>query len=137
MRAQREFANQRAALFDLAEEFLILLRVNHVYAGPQHSDCRSARCPASALVRQTVDAACHAANDHQAVRGQVMPQALRHLVAVGSWPARAYHRNRMPVEQAGVSAHVKQWWGIVDLQEALRIFRLAPIEQAATQRADL
>ena len=137
MRAQREFADQRAALFHFREQFLVLLRIDDVHARAEHADRRAVRSPASALMRQAVYAARHAADDRQAALGQVMPQPLRHLIAVGRRASRAHHRDRMPVEHAGVSAHVEQRRRIVNFQQPLRIFRLVPIQQAAAQLADL
>ena len=95
------------------------------------------RSPASALMRQAVYAARHAADDGQAALGQVVPQTLRHLNAIGRRAARAHHRDRMAVEHTRVSAHVKKRRRIVNFQKPLRIFRLVPVQQPAAQLANL
>src|ERR1700693_147830 len=43
----------------------------------------------------------------------------------------------MPIEYAGISAYVEERWWIVDFQEALRILRFVPIQEAAAKFADL
>ena len=95
------------------------------------------RCPTSALMREAVYAARHTADDRQSALGQIVPKPLRHLVAVRRRAASAHHRDRMPVEHAGVSAHVKERRRIVDFEQPLRIFRLIPIQQAAAELAHL
>ena len=88
-------------------------------------------------MRRAVDAPRHPADDRQAAPGEVAPQPLRHLIAVGRRPPRAHHGDRVPVQHAGVSAHVEQRRRIVDFEQPLRIFRLVPIQQAAAELADL
>ena len=97
MGAQREFADQRATLFYFREKLLIFFRIDHVDSGTKHSHRRTPRSPASALMRQAVDAPSHAADNRQATRSEVVPQPLRHLIAIRRRAARPYHRDGMAV----------------------------------------
>src|SRR3979490_2886617 len=57
------------------------------------------------------------------------------MISIGCRAPRAYHRDRMFVEYARISANVEQRRRIVNLEETLRIFRFVPVQQEATKLA--
>ena len=47
------------------------------------------------------------------------------------WPARTHNRKARCIQNLRVAAHIQEHWWVVDLQQSLRIFRLAPVHQLA------
>ena len=106
MRTQGELADQRAALFHFREQFLVLLRVDHIDPASQHPDRRSSRRRARSAVRQAVNSAREAAHDHQASFRQVPRQPLGYLIPVRGRTTRAQRwRSHGAAEPACLRAH--------------------------------
>ena len=78
MRARGKFSKDGPALQRFFVEFLVFLGIADVDASAQYADDRTISGQ-RALVADRIDAARHAADDHQAPRRQVTPEAFRHL----------------------------------------------------------
>ena len=82
-------------------------------------------------MRDGVDSARHAANHHQTAGCQFAAEAFRHLRPVQRRTARSHNADAGLCQYLDVAAHVEQHGRIVDLQQALGILGLGPIQQAA------
>src|SRR5208282_244983 len=121
--AQREFADDGAALENFFVEFLVFFGIADADGSPVGSH--------GALVADGVDAAGHAADDDEAAGGEIAAEALRHLRAVESGLSGADDAEAREIEDFGIAANVEKDRGIVDLQKRLGIFGFGPVEQTA------
>ena len=115
--AERKFADQRAAQLQyLLGELAIFARINHVNPGAEDCDGAAARLHRSP-VRDRIDAAGHAANNHQAAVHQILRETLRHAETVRRRVARADHRDSHLQQNPRIAPHVKHKRRIVDLSK--------------------
>src|SRR5580658_9331395 len=120
MSAQGEFADDGAALQDFFVKLFVFFRIANVDACAEDADGSAADCH-GALMANGIDTTGHAADDHEAARGEVAAEAFRHLRAVESWASGADNAEAGEVEDFRVAANVKQDGWIVNLKERLRV----------------
>src|SRR6266852_5518795 len=80
----------------------------------------------------SVNPPSHATDDDEAACGEVSAKSLGQLRAVQCGLARSDDADTRQIQDLRLAADIKHYWGIVDLQQRLRIFGLGPVEQAAT-----
>jgi hypothetical protein len=114
---------------DFFVQLFVFFRVTDVDAGAQYPD-GAAIGGQRALMSNGVDPPRQAAENRQAARGQIAPQAFRHLRAIKCWPARPYDAEAREIEDLRVAAQIEQHRRIVDLQQGLGIFQLGPVDEA-------
>jgi hypothetical protein len=88
-------------------------------------------------VRRAVDSARQPADDEQASLGQVPRHPVGYLIPVRRRTSRADDGDRVTPQSLRIAAPVQQRRRIVDLQQAMRVFGILPVKQAAARPADL
>ena len=115
--ADRELGNKRASEGeDLLGQSRILFGINHVDAGAEYRGGLALGCD-RATMAGGVDAARHAAENNQSLRGEIAGQALSHPGAVGRRMARADHGDAGAGQNVGIAANIKDQRRIVDFLE--------------------
>ena len=76
-------------------------------------------------MRCGIDAARHAADDHQAADGKVGREAFGHAAAVGRRVTRSHHRNAGLGQYLDVPFHKEDHGRIVNFLQPRRVFRIA------------
>ena len=130
--AQREFGHHRAVFRHALRQRSMLARIDDVKPRPQYGD----RAPAGlqrGLVGLCIDAARQAAHHAQAAAGQIAGQAARHVAPVAAGRPGADDGDRQPVFRGEVAVDVQERRRVVDLGEALGIFRVGPDDEPRPQ----
>src|ERR1700736_5147868 len=83
------------------------------------------------MVADSINSACHTAEDYQAARCQVAPQAFCHLRTVKGGASCSYDAETGHVQDLRIAAQVEEHRWIINLQQRLRIFRLRPVYKTA------
>ena len=129
-----KFGDQRAAEGkNLLGQPRVFFGIDHIDAGAKYRDGFALGGDRAAMAGG-IDAARHAADNDQSLRGQIAGQPLGHARAVGRGMARSDHGDAGLGQHFGIAANIKDQRRVVDFFQPRRIGRVVQREHGHVRR---